>query len=85
MYCPKCNKYIPVNYSKCPNCGYRPAPDSVQKDELDKENRIFDASVSNFESKPVNKKTDEHANRDKSEFTPALHHGRETRKMSFLC
>ena len=34
MYCPKCNRYIPVDYAKCPNCGFRPAPDSVSKDDI---------------------------------------------------
>ena len=27
MNCPQCRKYIPLNYSSCPNCRYEPSPD----------------------------------------------------------
>ena len=43
MNCPKCNRYIPVDFASCPNCGFRPAPDSRSKDDLTFESQTLNS------------------------------------------
>ena len=59
MYCPKCNNYIPVDFSKCPNCGYRPAPDSISKDTVNDETVEFGPDIKKLESDLADKTVSE--------------------------
>ena len=43
MNCPKCNLYIPVDYASCPNCGFRPAPDSLSKSDSTYESQTLNS------------------------------------------
>ena len=35
MNCPRCDKYIPLNYSSCPNCRYEPLSEEWNREEAE--------------------------------------------------